>query len=209
MEEGFYWFNVQIMNRADSYNVAAYAAYISGKEVYCEDERFGKRLYRFKNKRKEVVAQWRMAPEGSPDWVYDQTQLWNAVMKKESRKDARLGHNMIATIPKELGKEDYRELVESFGRALVEEVGVVCDIAIHDKEDGKPHAHIMTPLRRIIDGEWGGRASDILAPRHLYYLRAKWEDKVNEALAKKGLQVFVNARRRAKRAYMKERKPKH
>lgn len=38
-------------------------------------------------------------------------------------------------------------------------VGMCADIAIHDKEDGNPHAHIMLTMRPLEQsGEWGAKS---------------------------------------------------
>lgn len=210
MEEGHYWFQAKILNRANGNDVAGYAAYMSGGVVESRDDTLGKSRYNFVSTKSEVVAQWRVAPEGSPDWVYDQTELWNSVMGKEKRKDARLARTLVMSIPQEVPKEDYRELAESFAQEIVSEYGLICDVAIHDKGEGNPHVHMMTPLRRLTEGgDWGGRDEDLVSKKILYWLRATWQDKVNAVFSKRGIRMFVNARRRAKREYDKERRPKH
>ena len=38
-------------------------------------------------------------------------------------------------------------------------VGMCADIAVHDKSDGNPHAHIMLTMRPLNEnGEWGAKS---------------------------------------------------
>jgi len=51
-------------------------------------------------------------------------------------------------LPKELDREKQIELVRNYVKENFVNVGMCADIAIHDKNDGNPHAHILLTMRK-------------------------------------------------------------
>ena len=52
-------------------------------------------------------------------------------------------------MPKELDREKQIELVRNYVKENFVNVGMCADIAIHDKNDGNPHAHILLTMRLL------------------------------------------------------------
>lgn len=127
------------------------AAYRSGSKL----EGSGNRPIDFTRK-EDVVYSKILAPEGSPDWVYDRQTLWNKVERTEKRKDARVARDVIAALPRDLSREQQIALVNEFVRENFTSQGMVADVNIHvkDASDGgeNPHVHIMLTTRKV-DGE--------------------------------------------------------
>lgn len=62
-------------------------------------------------------------------------------------------------MPKELSAEQQISLVREYVKDNFVSVGMCADFAIHDKEDGNPHAHIMLTMRPLEqDGQWGAKS---------------------------------------------------
>lgn len=100
-----------------------------------------------------------LAPDATPAWVFNRTQLWNMVERAEMNKDgsvrenAQLFREAEITLPRELSHEERVALLEGFVRDHFVSQGMVADIAIHNKtgSDGlpQPHAHVMLTMRRL------------------------------------------------------------
>lgn len=62
-------------------------------------------------------------------------------------------------MPKELDREKQIELVRNYVKENFVDVGMCADIAIHDKNDGNPHAHILLTMRPLNeDKTWGAKS---------------------------------------------------
>src|SRR5262245_36002974 len=72
-------------------SVCSHTAYITASRIL--DERTGQ-LWDYTAKGREVLATFTLAPEGSPDWVYDPQTLCNRIEKHvDQRADTRFrGH---------------------------------------------------------------------------------------------------------------------
>lgn len=85
---------------------------------------------------------------------HDREYLWNEVEWIESKSEARLAREFRIAIPRELSREEQIAVTREYGQFLASE-GMIVDIAIHDKNDGNPHAHIMATTRPLnMDGTW-------------------------------------------------------
>lgn len=139
--------SVKIISRGAGRSAVAAAAYRSGEEL---ENEFEGTIYNYGHK-KGIVHTEILAPSNAPEWVYDRQKLWNAVELFENRKNARLAREVMIALPKELTQEQRIELVRDYARIFVR-MGMIADIAIHDKGDGNPHAHIMLTDREL-DGD--------------------------------------------------------
>ena len=84
--------------------------------------------------------------------------MWNAVEKIEKAKNAQLAREIEIALPHELTREQGISLVREYVKEQFVNAGMCADIAIHDKEDGNPHAHVMLTIRPIEqDGTWGAK----------------------------------------------------
>lgn len=62
-------------------------------------------------------------------------------------------------MPKELNREKQIELVREYVKENFVKIGMCADIAIHDKNDGNPHAHILLTMRPLNeDTTWGAKS---------------------------------------------------
>ncbi len=88
----------------------------------------------------------------------DRAVLWNAVEKIEKAKNAQLAREIEIALPKELTREQGISLVREYVKEQFVKAGMCTDIAIHDKGDGNPHAHVMLTIRPIEqDCTWGAK----------------------------------------------------
>ena len=88
----------------------------------------------------------------------DRAFLWNAVEKIEKAKNAQLAREIEIALPQELTREQGISLVREYVKDQFVNAGMCADIAIHDKQDGNPHAHVMLTMRPIEkDGTWGAK----------------------------------------------------
>lgn len=77
--------------------------------------------------------------------------LWNAAEVAERRKDSQVAKEVVIALPKELGPEDWKELVLRVVADQVTGKGLGCQADIHmpDEENANPHCHILITTRRV------------------------------------------------------------
>jgi hypothetical protein len=97
-----------------------------------------------------------MLPENAPNKYFERVNLWNAVEKAEQACNAQLAREIELALPRELTEAQNISLLRYYCRKNFTAEGMCADIAIHDKKDGNPHAHIMLTMRPINkDKSWG------------------------------------------------------
>lgn len=85
--------------------------------------------------------------------------LWNSVEKIEKSKNSQLAREIEIALPKELNRGKQIELVREYVKENFVKVGMCADIALHDKNDGNPHAHILLTMRLLNeDKTWGAKS---------------------------------------------------
>ncbi len=100
-----------------------------------------------------------LLPSHAPPEFSDRSTLWNSVEKIEKAKNSQLAREIEIAIPKELSVNQQIELVRQYVNDNFVSVGMCADFAIHDKQDGNPHAHIMLTMRPLEqDGQWGAKS---------------------------------------------------
>lgn len=100
-----------------------------------------------------------MLPSHAPPDFQNRAVLWNSVEKIEKLKNSQLAREIELAIPKELNREQQISLVREYVNDNFVSVGMCADIAVHDKSDGNPHAHIMLTMRPLNEnGEWGAKS---------------------------------------------------
>lgn len=83
---------------------------------------------------------------------------------RENRKskNSQLAREIEIALPKELDREKQIELVREYVKENFVKVGMCADIALHDKGDGNPHAHILLTMRPLNeDTTWGAKSKGI------------------------------------------------
>ena len=68
--------------------------------------------------------------------------------KTEKARNSQLAREVEIALPVELDREQQIQLVRDYVTENFVSAGMCADIAIHDKEDGNPHAHIMLTMTR-------------------------------------------------------------
>ena len=121
--------------------------------------------------------------------------LWNAAEQKETRKNSQTARSIDAALPREISREEQIDLVRKFVVQNFTSRGMCADFAIHDKNDGNPHVHILLPTRRVDkdgftvkDRSWNDKAL-------LEQWRESWADWCNHKL------YFVSDERIDHRSY--------
>jgi ATP-dependent exoDNAse (exonuclease V) alpha subunit len=133
-------------------SAVASAAYRSG-EILTND--YDGVTHDFTRKRGIVHTEILLPPHGPPEFS-DRSILWNSVEKIEKAKNSQLAREVEIALPVELNREQQIQLVREYVKDNFVLVGMCADIAIHDKEDGNPHEHIMLTMRPLEEsGEWG------------------------------------------------------
>jgi hypothetical protein len=151
-----YHCRIQIISRGkDPKSAVAAAAYRSGETIR---NNYDGVTHNY-TKKKGVVHTEIMLPEQAPPEYKDRAVLWNAVEQIEKSKNSQLARELEIALPRELSAEKNIALVQEYAKHTFVEQGMCADIAVHDKGDGNPHAHIMLTLRPFEpDGSWGAKS---------------------------------------------------
>lgn len=203
-----YRFEAKIISRSQGRSATASAAYRAAERI--EDRRTGQN---FDYTRKGgVLHKEILAPAGTPDWMRDRTQLWNAVEAVEKRKDAQLARDLVLSLPHELTPIQRRELVREFAREEFVERGMIADLAIHAPDrhgdDRNFHAHIMLTMRDLTGAGFGRKNRSWNETDLLEQWRADWSAAVNRHLERAGHAARVDHRSLADRGVDREPEPK-
>jgi len=145
--------SIKIISRGNGGKSAvAAAAYRSGEKIICE---YDGRISDYTRK-SGIVHNIILLPDNAPPEYNDRAVLWNAVEKIEKAKNSQLAREIELALPVELSLLESRALVHRYVKENFVKHGMCADIAIHDKGDGNPHAHIMLTMRPFNEnGSWG------------------------------------------------------
>jgi len=100
-----------------------------------------------------------LLPQNAPQEFANRSVLWNSVEKIEKSKNSQLAREIEIALPQELDREKQIELVREYVKENFVKVGMCADIALHDKNDGNPHAHILLTMRPFNeDKRWGAKS---------------------------------------------------
>ena len=146
---------IKIISRGKGKSAVAASAYRSGEKIKNEYDGI---VHDFT--RKGGIAHTEiLLPQNAPQEFANRSVLWNSVEKKEKSKNSQLAREIEIALPKELDREKQIELVRNYVKENFVDVGMCADIAIHDKNDGNPHAHILLTMRPLNeDKTWGAKS---------------------------------------------------
>ena len=146
---------IKIISRGKSKSAVAASAYRSGEKIKNEYDSI---VHDFT--RKGGIAHTEiLLPQNAPQEFSDRGTLWNSVEKIEKSKNSQLAREIEIALPKELNREKQIELVREYVKENFVKVGMCADIALHDKNDGNPHAHILLTMRPLNeDKTWGAKS---------------------------------------------------
>ncbi|MDD6657034.1 MAG: MobQ family relaxase [Lachnospiraceae bacterium] len=152
-------FSVSIVKASQNQSAVAKASYQSAERLYCDkDMTYKNYLY----KQSELVYKDILLPPNAPESFHDRATLWNAVEKVEKQCNAQYARNIIIGLPNEIPNDQLILLVKEYCMNEFVSKGMCCDIAIHDKGDGNPHAHILLTMRALDEhGEWMSKSRKI------------------------------------------------
>lgn len=144
-----------IISRGKGKSAVAAAAYRSGETL---TNHYDGVTHDFTRKGGIVHTEILLPPHAPPDFA-DRSILWNSVEKIEKAKNSQLAREIEIALPVELDREQQIQLVRKYVKENFVSVGMCADFAIHDKQDGNPHAHIMLTMRPLEQsGEWGAKS---------------------------------------------------
>ena len=150
-----YHLSIKIISRGKGKSAVAAASYRSGEKIKNEYDGI---VHDFT--RKGGIAHTEiLLPQNAPQAFLDRGTLWNSVEKIEKSKNSQLAREIEIALPKELNREKQIELVREYVKENFVKVGMCADIALHDKNDGNPHAHILLTMRPLNeDKTWGAKS---------------------------------------------------
>lgn len=155
-----YHCSIKIISRAGGRSAVASAAYRSGEKLYNEETGL---THDFTNKGGVIMSEI-ILPENAPSDYQNRELLWNEVQKVESRSDARFAREVEVALPVEMNREQQIECVRNYIQENFTSKGMIADWALHDKEDGNPHAHIMLTTRALNENhEWDTKTRSVFA----------------------------------------------
>jgi hypothetical protein len=210
---GFYHCSVKGVGRAKGRSIVAAAAYRSGERL--EDARTGEVFdYRARGGVEDAFI---LTRDGAAAWGQDRAQLWNGAEAAEPRANGRLATELELALPHELTPEQRRQLVTDFLAPIIEKYGVAADVAMHEpgqeNDHRNHHAHCLLTHR-----EFGPDGFDDIAntrtvtrmrkgqevqeqvaglaamPADIRAIRKEWEQQVNRAYERAGLDIRVDHR---------------
>ena len=186
-----YHCSVKVIGRSSGRSAVGSAAYRAGEKL--ENERDGvTHDYTHKGGVEHTEI---MTPENAPDWTKDRGTLWNEVEKVEKRKDAQTAREVEVALPNELDREQQKELLRDYVKETFNDQGMIADVAIHDKGDGNPHAHILLTTREIgEDGKFGNKNREWNHPSNAEKWREKWAEIGNRHLERAGHEPTLDHR---------------
>lgn len=185
-----YHLHAQMIGRSSGRSAVAASAYRAG--VKMTNERDG--VTHDYTRKQGVVYSEIILPINAPLEFTDRSTLWNAVEQSEKRRDAQTAREMDIALPVELDHEEQVELIRKYVRVNFVEHGMCADIAIHDKMDGNPHAHVMLTTRHVTQDGFSGKNRDWNNKILLESWRENWADLCNERFKQKGLDIRIDHR---------------
>lgn len=196
--------STKIFSRKNGDSAVMKAAYRAGERLF--DERTGE-PHDYSHRRGVEHAEVVM-PTGSI-WAPNRSELWNAVERKNKRADSQVAREFEVSLPSELDADRRRKLAIAFTREIADRYSIATDVAIHapshagDKRNH--HAHILTSTNKVDGLGFGNKARELDLVAHnmsgklgqsneIEWLRARWAEMVNLALAECEVAVRVDHR---------------
>ena len=185
-----YHLHAQIISRTSGRSSVAAAAYRAGEKM--KNERDGQS---HDYTRKTGVSHTEiLLPENAPLEFADRKILWNAVERAEIRRDAQTARELDIALPVEFDLDEQAKIMREYVQKNFVSHGMCADIAIHDKGDGNPHAHVMLTTRHVTNAGFGGKNRDWNNKLLLEQWRENWAEICNEKFKQKELNMRIDHR---------------
>ena len=212
-----YHCHFKIISRKSGASVVASVAYRAGEKItseydgritnaiaYRSGEKIGNqqdgKSFDYTNKR-GIVHTEILLPKNAPKEYLDRATLWNAVETKEKRRDAQLARECEISLPVELNADEQKELVMEYIQKNFVDKGICADIAIHDKKDGNPHAHVMLTMRDVDENGFGKKRAEeqgingyMQRHKRIKEWRKEWAGVCNKHLEMRGFSARIDHR---------------
>ena len=140
-----YHFSIGKLSRAKGRSSVQKMSYICC--TMAKDERTN-RTFRYLINQNELVYSETSLPKNAPDSWKKPTVLWNEVEKTEKKSNAKVAYDMDGALPNELNHEQMIEVCRKQAKFMTDK-GFCVTWAIHDKNDGNPHVHILATTRPL------------------------------------------------------------
>ena len=172
--------DVKVIARSNSAStITAKAAYRSGEKL-C-DPTVGE-VFDYSRKR-NIFGSEILAPDTAPEWVYNRSELWVAIERKEdasTRRDtAQLARELILALPIELEHGQKQALVRDYVQTHFVAKGMIADIAYHDFDSHNPHTHVLLTMRDIAPEGFGKKNRTWNKRELVKQWREEWANHVN------------------------------
>jgi hypothetical protein len=149
-----YHCSIRIITRGKGKSAVAAAAYRAGERIINE---FDGKTHDYTRKG-GVVHKEILLPDNAPSEYTERSVLWNSVERIEKASNSQLAREIEIALPVELSMEQNISLAKEYCLKNFVDKGMCADICIHDKGDGKYHAHIMLTIRPLNeDKTWGAK----------------------------------------------------
>lgn len=153
-----YHCSIGIKSRSKGNSAVGSSAYRAG--VKLEDKETG--ATHDYTKKRGVVYNEVMLPQNAPKEYQNREVLWNEVQKAEKHPKAQLARDIEVGLPREMSREQQIQCVRDYVKNNFTKEGMCADVAIHDKKDGNPHAHILLTMRGIKEnGTWDAKKRSV------------------------------------------------
>lgn len=183
-----YHCSVSMISRSSGRSSVGSSAYRSGEKITNEYDGI---THDYTNK-KGIEYTEIILPQNAPEEFNDRKILWNEVEKSETRINSQTAREVEVALPKELTREEQIYLLKDYVQENFVKLGMCADIAIHDKKDGNPHAHIMLTTREVDLTGFTKKNRDWNNKANLEKWRKSWAEKTNERLLANNIQEKIS-----------------
>lgn len=182
-----YGCRVTMIQRSKGHNIMATVAYRSGEKLHSD---YNGKTYDYTEK-KDVIYSQIMLTKDAPKEYQDRQTFWKAVQESEKRKDSQEAREILILLPKEFEKKELIEVTKDYVNKILVDKGMCADIAIHDKGDGNPHAHILLTTREVSEEGFKGKGRNWNNKKELESWREDWATICNKHLKLKGINQTI------------------
>ena len=207
-----YHLHVDVVSRSTGRSAVAAAAYRAGEKLknerdgvthdysprssmsaaaYQSGEHLGEADFTHK---RGVIYTEIILPNNAPKEYADRSTLWNAVETVEKRRDAQTAREIDVALPIELNRPEQIKLLQDYISENFTKHGMIADFAIHDKNDGNPHAHILLTTREVSEAGFGKKNREWNKPEYLLKWRENWAKTCNREFERLGLDERIDHR---------------
>lgn len=181
--------SVQVISRGQGKSCMAAAAYRAGEKLYDERQQMNHDYTKKTDIESEIIA-----PENSPEWVYNREKLWNEVDRVETRCNSRTARELNIALPIELSKEQQKELAREYVKDAFVSKGMVADVCFHYNDSNNPHFHVMLTTRNINKSGFTTKNREWDNKENATIWREQWANYANKVLERAGIQERIDHR---------------